>query len=359
MSNVEKLPIPPHREGPAVTLIGTDLPAQYLEEAEPSPLMHSASLWWRRIVRLFQILLVLILVGFYPAMIVASHSINDDPVVLSAETPWASPETGVMLSLIARELEGPGWASDRAGWHPQARLTGLPEWQKSLSASLSEFTRMTAAKSLTSDFTADPDLSAAARLLAPEEDLAQTPRLSAAAEALARYEGRLERDLATAPGGTDSLVDELALFASWADKSRARLESRIGMREGWPASKEDIRAFFEARARAHVASQLITASLLAEPELAVSEAVESRMDRLEASWRRAAELDPVVVSSQAGDARLMADHLAMMAFYLGQASSATKDLGGAILQERAAREAAILSDEGAAEEGSGDEATDS
>ncbi|MEM5515401.1 hypothetical protein WNY37_00470 [Henriciella sp. AS95] len=359
MSNVEKLPIPPHREGPAVTLIGTDLPAQYLEEAEPSPLMHSASLWWRRIVRTFQILLVLVLVGFYPAMIVASHSINDDPVILSAETPWASPETGVMLSMIGRELEGPGWASDRAGWHPQARLTALPAWQKSLSSSLSEFTRMIAAKSLTSDFTADPDLSAAARLLAPEDDLAQTPRLAAAAEALARYEGRLERDLATAPKGTDAVVDELALFANWADTSRDRLEARIGMREGWPASKEDIRIFFEARARAHVASQLITASLLAEPEIAVSEAVETRMDRLEAAWRRAAELNPIFVSSQAGDARLMADHLAMMAFYLGQASEATKDLGAALLQERAAREAAAIAAEDASEgEGSGDEATE-
>ncbi|MEQ9315890.1 MAG: hypothetical protein RLN72_08550 [Henriciella sp.] len=340
MSNVEKLPVPPRRESPAVTLIGTDLPAQYLEEAEPSPLMLSAGLLWRRIVRTFQVLLVLFLIGFYPAMIVASHKIADDPVILSAESPWASPETGVMVSLIAHEIEGPGWASDRPGWHPQARLTGLPEWQKTISASLSEFARMTAGKSINADGTPDPDLSAAARLLAPEADLAQTPRLAAAAEALARYEGRLERDLASAPAGTDALVDELALYAGWADASTERLEARVGMREGWPASKEDIRSFFEARARAHVASQLMAASILAEPEIAVSDAVQAHMDRVEASWRRAAELNPVFVSSQAGDARLMADHIAMMAFYLGQASEATKDLGAALIEERRAAEAA-------------------
>ncbi len=345
MSNVEKLPVPPRREGPAVTLIGTDLPAQYLEEAEPSPLMHSASLWWRRIVRTIQILAVIALVCIYPAMIVASHEITDDPIILSGETPWTSPETGVTVMLIGRELEGPGWAADKPGWHPQARLTGLPAWQEAVSTSLSEFTRLTAQKSQTADGTPDPDLSAAARLLKPEADLSQTPRLSAAAEALARYEGRLERDLATAPSGLDDLLDELALLTSWADTSREALVSRIGTRDGWPASKADVELFFQARARAHVASQLLAATLMSEPDIALSETVQQRLDQLEASWRRAGELNPIFVSSQAGDARLMADHIAMMAFYIGQASDQTKELAAALIAERQALQAAAAAAE--------------
>lgn len=349
MSNVEKLPVPPRREGPAVTLIGTDLPAQYLEEAEPSPLMHTASLWWRRVVRTVQILAVIALVGIYPAMIVSSHEITDDPIVLSGETPWASTETGAAVMMIGRELEGPGWAADKPGWHPQARLTALPAWQDALSTSLSEFTRLTAQKAVTPDGTPDPDLSAAARLLKPEADLEQTPRLAAAAEALARYEGRLERDLASAPGGLDDLLDELALFTSWADASHDALVSRVGTRDGWPAAKTDVEAFFEARARAHVASQLMAATLMSEPDIALSETVQQRVDQLEASWRRAGELNPFFVSSQAGDARLMADHIAMMAFYIGQASEQTKALAAALIAEQealqAAAEAAEASDE--------------
>lgn len=347
MSNVEKLPVPPRRQdGPAVTLIGTDLPAPYLEEAEPSPLMHTASLWWRRIVRVVQVLAVLLLVGAYPAMIIASHQVNDDPVVLSPETPWTSPETGTMITLIGREIEGPGWADDKAGWHPQARLTALPTWQQSLSQSLSEFSRLAAAKATTPDGNADPDLSAAARLLAPEPDQAQTPRLTAAAEALARYEGRLERDLASAPAGLDDLLDELALFSGWADASVTELTDRVGRREGWPAASEDIEAFYKARARAHVASQLITATLVADPDLAVSKTVQSHLDRIEATWRRAAELNPVFVSSQTEDARLMADHLAMMAFYMSQASDATKALATALIEQRNAEARAADSAEG-------------
>jgi len=340
MSNVEKLPVQPRREGTAVTLIGTDLPAPYLDEAEPSPLMHTASLWWRRIIRTLQILAVLVLVGFYPALIMASHDVNDSPVILSAESPWASPETGVIVTMIGRELEGPGWAADRPGWHPQARLTGLPAWQNALSTSLSQYARLMAGKSETPDGNPGPDLSAAARLLMPEQGLDQTPRLTAAAEALARYEGRLERDLASKPAGVSDVVDELALFAGWADDSYQRLSQRIGTREGWPASREDIQVFFEARARAQIASQLLTASLVSEPDIAVRSSVESRLDKIEASWRRAAELDPIFVSSQAGDARLMADHLAMMAYYLRQASDATRGLGSALIAEEQARAAA-------------------
>ena len=120
-------------------------------------------------------------------------------------------------------------------------------------------------------------------------------------------------------------------MASWSDISAAELGEQSNLRDGWPASKADIEAFYAARARAQLASQLIAASLNAEPDTLVSEAVQSRIDRLVAAWRKAATLDPVFVSSQSGDARIMADHLAMMAFYIGEAGRATRDLGGAII----------------------------
>ena len=49
MSNVEQLPVKARETGPAVTLIGTDLPESYLDEAEPSPMMLTASEWWLRL----------------------------------------------------------------------------------------------------------------------------------------------------------------------------------------------------------------------------------------------------------------------------------------------------------------------
>ncbi len=333
MSNVEQLPVKARETGPAVTLIGTDLPESYLDEAEPSPMMLTASEWWLRLKRVIQVAGLVLVLGFYPALVIGSHVINDDPIALSADRPWTSAETGTMVTLIGREIEGPGWAADRPGWHPQARLTGLPAWQEALSTSMSEYARMMAAGAPTQRGGADPDLSAAARLMAIDPQLPQTPRLSAAAEALARYEGRLERGLASEAGGLEGLLDKLALMASWSDWSTMELSDQIGTRDGWPASKEDIRVFYRARARAHLASQLLMASIDAEPDLAVTDAVQERIDRLEASWRRAATLGPLVVSNQSGDARLMADHLAMMAFYISEAGAATRELGGALIAQ--------------------------
>lgn len=349
MNNVEKLPVKAREDGLAVTLIGTDLPDSYLEEAEPSPLMQTAEWWWDRGVKALKILGLLAVAASYPALVAGSHDIKDEPVVLSAERPWTSPETGIIITMIGREIAGPGWANDRPGWHPQARLTGLPAWQEALSSSMSEYTRLMAMQAMTPRGTADPDLSAAARLLVVDPQLEQTPRLAAAAEALARYEGRLERDLASDATGFENLLDKLGLMASWSDVSVAELGEQSNLRDGWPASEADVQAFYAARARAQLASQLITASLNAEPDTLVSEAVQSRIDRLVAAWRKAATLDPLFVSNQSGDARLMADHLAMMAFYISEAGRATRDLGGAIIIDAEDRAEAALTGTAAAQ----------
>ena len=326
MSNVEKLPVTPREDNRSVTLIGTNLPAEYLDEAEPSPLMHSASVWWRRTMRTLQVLAGLALLAIYPTLVVSSHEINDEPVILSANTPWASPESGTAITLIGREIEGAGWTRDLPAWHPQARLTGLPAWQEALSVSLSDYVRLMADNAHTPAGNPDPDLFAAARLLAPEPGLDQIPRLTAAAEALARYEGRLERGLASGSSTSNDIAAELTLLSAWAETSYQQLSERIGTRDGWPASEEDVAVFFQARARAHVASQMLTASLASAPSVAVQPEVLNRLNQIEGYWRRAATLNPLFVSSQAGDARLMADHLAMMAYYQRQAGDATKAL---------------------------------
>ena len=100
MNNVEKLPVKTREDGPAVTLIGTDLPDSYLDEAEPSPLMRTAEWWWARGVKTLKVFGILAIVAFYPALVAGSHDIKDEPVVLSAERPWTSPETGIIITMI-------------------------------------------------------------------------------------------------------------------------------------------------------------------------------------------------------------------------------------------------------------------
>lgn len=321
---------------PVVTLIGSDIPHAYLDDAEPSPLMESASRLWDRVIKTIKIAAIIALVGGYPAATVLSHKVDDGSIILSNLAPWASPEAGTALTMIGRELTGAGWAADRPSWHPQARLTALPAWQNGIISSLSDYMALTAALATDAEGNIDRDLDAAGRLLVPTIETEATPRLNAAAEALQRYDGRLSRGLAAAPIGEESLQARLTLFANWAVQSQKQLQASANSAEAWPASRSDIEAIYAARAHAHVAGQLLSAVLSAEPGLIEAPDVAEARDRVQTAWERAARFNPVFVSSQAGTGRLLSDHPATMAFYMSEAEAATKSFQSKLNAQTAA-----------------------
>lgn len=299
-----------------------------LEHAEPSPIMLGFQKGWRRFVGLLKLTAVVAVIGAYPAATVVSSHIDDSAIVIPGDQSWSVSVVGVAIHKIARELAGAGWAADRAAWHPQARLTALPAWQEATASGLSDHTALLADVAANADGP-DDDLAAASRLLkaVPGEDM--HPRLTAAAEALNRFDTRASRGLAVRPSPEETLPREMALFAVWAAQDRAALSDRINAEQGaWPASKEDITAFYAAKARAHLAYQLIIAGkarafgLTGDTELAVA------LTRAETAWKRAADMKPVFVSNQSGSAALWPNHLASMAYYLTEAEEASHFLAG-------------------------------
>lgn len=310
---------------PVVTLIGADISEAYLDDAEPSPTMEALSRFWQRIVGLFKLGLVLLLVCGYPAMTWLSHKVDSSAIVLPTATPWFSNDTGTAMTLLGRELKVAGWANDRAWWHPQARLTALPAWQDGITGALSDYTLLASEHAAREPGAPDTDLLAAARLLVPSQEAEATPRLNAAAEALQSYEGRLSRGLAAQPKGLGVLLDELALYKRWATDSETRLRSSVDRAEAWPASRADIEAIYAARAYAQVASQLMMSSLIQEPDLVYTRAAGEARDRAIFAWRRAANFNPLVISSQAGTGSFLSDHPAAMMFYLTEVNTATTE----------------------------------
>ena len=122
-----RLPAAYQEEGPVVTVLGSDHLVTF-DYAEPSPIMLFAQRWWRRTVTLLKVGTVVCAVAAYPIMTVASNRIDDSSIEVAGQN-WTLPEVGVSIVKIARELEGAGWAGDRANWHPQARLTAMPAWR--------------------------------------------------------------------------------------------------------------------------------------------------------------------------------------------------------------------------------------
>ena len=306
-----------YREAPEVTILEPSRHVE-LEYAEPSPVMGLMSRAWRRLIFLLKAATVITLVGAYPAMTVTSHTIDDTPIEFADGYEWSVGEVGKTVTLIARILEGPGWASDRPSWHPHARLTAMPAWQEGIAASSADFTRLLAAQ------TGNEDVAAAARLLSPEPQ-AMGDRLTAAAEILAKYDSRVEDGHAKAPEGLKSLNQKLNLTIGWANDTRSALAMQARTPTAWPASYEDIRTFYHAKAQAHVAHELLSAALAQQNDAIVSRGLtETKIEAL-ALWRKAAIQSPVLVSNQTGSGAF-GSHLTGMAFLMDEAGAATTAL---------------------------------
>ena len=304
-----------------------------LEDAEPHPIMDFFQSLWRRIVFLFKLALFLALVGAYPASVVLSHKIDDSDIVFADGQSWTVPESGVAITKIARELEGKGWAADKPNWHPQARLTAMPAWQEATADGLSEFTRLVAGAVPDENGEPDSDLTAASRLLKglPGEDM--RPRLTAAAEALNRFDSRASRKVVTLPDRRALAAEEARMFAGWAVADQDDLSTQIYQEAtGWPASKQDIRVFYAAKARAHIALQMLKASRAADRASAGDADTMAAYDRAEAAWMRAARIRPLLVSNQKGDGAIMANHLASLGFFLHDAQRTSVELADLLEQ---------------------------
>ncbi len=303
-----------YRESPAVTVLE---PARHveLEYAEPSPVMGVMSRAWRRLIFLLKAAILIALIGAYPAMTVASHQIDDTPIEFADGYEWSVGEVGKTVTLIARILEGPGWAGDQAGWHPQARLTAMPAWQEGVAESAADYTRLLAVQ------TGNEDVAAAARLLTPEPE-AMGDRLTAAAEILANYDARVESGHADAPAGAKALKQKIDLTIGWAEDSRSSLAVLARTPAAWPASYDDIRSYYRAKARAHVAHELLSASLAAQNEAIIARGLTETKTEALALWRKAAVQRPLLVSNQTGDG-VLGSHLTSMAFLMDEARAAT------------------------------------
>ncbi|MEM9738572.1 MAG: hypothetical protein AAF829_01795 [Pseudomonadota bacterium] len=313
-----------HREGPVVTVLGVDKNLD-ISAAQPSPYMVKSQKVWRLAKGALKAGLLVLAVGTYPALMWSAHDINDAPLEAVSSETWASPSMGVAITLVAREVEGPGWTADKPSVAPARRLTAQPAWQDGLTNALADYIQL-AAGTVTRSSEIDADLAAASRLLRSKSDTEMTPRLIAAAEALARFNGRVHAGITNDLDADQDLAQSLRLFAGWAKHSSTDLGERVGHKAGWPASRSDVHAFYTARARAHVASGMLQAAVHAHPELMQRASMRAQLRETQDMWTRVARQDPLLVSNQDGDGAVLPNHLAAMAWHLEQAEAASIQL---------------------------------
>jgi hypothetical protein len=306
-----------HGEGQSITF----------ERVEPSRLGLFLNRWWRRTVFLLQAGVVVGLLAAYPAATFRSHHIDDTPILLSGGENWSMPEAGVAITKIARELEGTGWAADRANWHPQARLVAMPAWQSATANALAEHTAIFARQVTDSAAGEDKDLHAAALLLTEEAGTPMRPRLTAAAEALNRFDARLAHGLVKMPSRTETMKEQASLFARWAKNDRAVLSRQISAgSDRLPATRTDIETYYAAKARAHVAASMLAALREHDANLRRFPAIEKALADSERAWNRVSRQRPVIVANMAGDSLLRPNNLASLGYFMVEAERASAAL---------------------------------
>lgn len=313
-----------YREPPTVTVLEAHQQVD-LEYAEPSPTMEFLSRIWRRMVFLFKAALVLVVIGTYPALTITAHHIDDSTIEFADGYEWSVGEIGGTVTLVARILEGPGWADDQPKWHPAARLTAMPAWQDGIVRAASDYTRLIAVQ------TGNEDVAAAARLMTPQ-DVGTKDRLTAAAEILARYDSSVENGHDKIILGETALAEKLRLTAGWASDARSTLAKASRDTDTWPASFEDIQEFYRAKAKAHVAHELLSAALAQQPEIISKRSLSVDQANALAMWRRAAMQKPLFVTNQSGSDAILGNHLTNMAFLMDEAGTASAALAEAIEQ---------------------------
>lgn len=287
-----------------------------LEYAEPSPFMEVISGAWNRMIFLTKAALFLAVVGAYPAMTLVSHQVDDSTIVFPDGYEWSVGEIGKTVTMVARIVEGSGWAADKPKWHPQSRLTATPAWQKGIVSANADYTRLLAVQ------TGNEDLAAAARLLTPADE-AMEDRLLAAAEALAQYDRQAEGGHAETSSGIEALEEKLKLATGWADDEHIAVLTQVRQEAPWPASYSDIETYYHAKAYAHVAHELISSAIEGEKLALQERGLMAQAEEALAVWRKTAVQDPMFVMNQDGANALQGNHLTHLAFLLGEASLKT------------------------------------
>lgn len=328
------LPVAYLQEGPSSNQLDLE-EAVILDYAEPSGVMLFATRWWKRAKALAKITVAGALIGGYPLMVAMSSSIDDSPVELVSSQGWAVPMNGVVITLAARELEGSGWAQSRHYIHPQSRLTALPAWQSGIVESLSDHTRLLSVLAAGDDGLPDHDLGVAARLFPNAEGEDMRARITAAAESLNRFDGKVAAGLVSLPSAEIMIGSEAQLFADWAEDSQAALSAQINREVAeWPASNRDIEVFYTAKARAHVAEQILSTLIAENPKVAASAKIGPALEHAQSVWQRAASHKPLLVSNQRGGA-FLGNNMSAIAFDMAEARTASRAIVTA-LEEAAA-----------------------
>lgn len=294
----------------------------------------------RRALRVVAIVLGIFLLIGYPIGMMWVHVIDDDPdfrpeTVTAVE--GGSRAVATAAALVEREAAR--WTPNDPFWSPGAALDNMPNYQLGLVYAVSRFTaemgdqlgRMRGSSAI------DPDLDRATGLLRYDGRIwywgsgSFVPTQPAEAQyrkavaALISYNQRVAAGTAVFDRRADNLIGLLDRIAADLGSSSAALDDRSAASDaGWFDFRADD-LFYNIKGRLY-GYYLLLRDIGVDFETVIAEKQATNIwDRMLASLRAAAALDPLIVANGAEDGLLMPSHLASQGFYLLRARTQLRE----------------------------------
>jgi hypothetical protein len=303
--------------------------------------------WSWRLIKWIAIVVVLVVVLYYPIGMALTHQINDDPDFAAPQVDaGASQSVAIAAALMDREVNQTAWPAKDPFFMPGWALDNMPNFQIGIRDAVRRF-----AQELQDEIgrnrgtsSADPDLQAAASDFNYAPDVwfwntgsllptkSSTEIYNNGVKALVSYNSRLAKGQAAFEKRADNLISALdKMGKDLGDRTEQTSRQIDGNSGSWiDLHADDV--FYQNKGRLY-ADALILRDLGKDfADILKEKGAQQIWDRMVQSLMEGAQLKPWIVINGRPDALMQPNHLAAQGFYLIRARAQLEELNDVLIK---------------------------
>ncbi|HEY3145251.1 MAG TPA: DUF2333 family protein [Dongiaceae bacterium] len=311
----------------------------FLDSPADSPKLPGSGRRWLKRSKWIALVVLVVLVLYYPVGMILVHRINDDPSFdVTDVPPGASKAVALAAALIDREVNHTSWPANDPFFMPGYALDNMPNFQHGIQQSLARFATEMADQLGRSrgSASADPDLTDARGLLnyAPDVWYVSSASLAANSESqylkamakLASYNNRLAAGKATFEPRADNLLGTMDRIGKDLGAASNAIDQQIDQHAGdwFDLHADDV--FYYNKGLLYGNAVLLRDLGVDFKSILDERGAGKIWQRMVDSMMEGATLQPLIVINGAPNALVQPNHLTAQGFYLLRARTQLEEL---------------------------------
>ncbi len=313
-----------------------------LETPGETPQLPGRGRRWLKRAKWISLMLLVVVVLYYPVGMVLVHRINDDPAFAPASVPQGgSKAVALAAALIQREVVDGAWPANDPFFLPGAALDNMPNFQVGIQEALRRFATEMADQigRARGSSSADGDLTDARGALnyAPDRwvwdpsvswwpTAGSEDQYKAAMRSLLKYNERLSRGQAAFEPRADNLMTTLDRIGKDLGAASNAIDQQIDEHSGdWFDLHADDK-FYRTKGQLYAFGLLLRDLGVDFKDVIQEKGATSIWLRMVDSMLEGASLQPLIVMNGSPNAMLQPNHLAAQGFYLLRARTQLEEI---------------------------------